>query len=100
MSKKWYIDLNVCIIHLNINFNHSYQFAYFNVHFQRAGKYDPPPGASTVLGLELAGRVDKVSKGCTKWSVGDRVMALVSGKAKYKYALGDKGQGSQGDYKT
>ena len=49
------------------------------------GKYSPPPGSTTVLGLEAAGRVDKVSEGCTKWSVGDRVMALVSGKAKYLF---------------
>jgi tumor protein p53-inducible protein 3 len=43
---------------------------------QRRGNYDPPPGASTILGLELAGEVVKASG---QWQVGDRVMAVVTG---------------------
>lgn len=43
---------------------------------QRRGGYDPPPGASPILGLELAGEVAEPSG---EWRVGDRVMAVVTG---------------------
>lgn len=43
---------------------------------QRLGGYDPPPGASSVLGLELAGEV-VTPKG--EFKAGDRVMAVVTG---------------------
>ena len=46
---------------------------------QRQGKYPPPPGASDVLGLEIAGTVDAVGPGVTRWRVGDQVCALVAG---------------------
>ncbi|MBS3932779.1 MAG: NAD(P)H-quinone oxidoreductase [Truepera sp.] len=46
---------------------------------QRAGHYPPPPGASEVLGLELAGVIAAVTPGVTGWQVGDRVCALLSG---------------------
>ena len=46
---------------------------------QRQGKYPPPPGASDIPGLELAGAVDALGEGVTAWVVGDRVCALVSG---------------------
>jgi len=46
---------------------------------QRRGHYSPPPGASDVLGLELAGEVAKVGEAVEDWSVGDRVMAVVAG---------------------
>jgi tumor protein p53-inducible protein 3 len=48
---------------------------------QRKGLYPPPPGATEVLGLELAGVVEEVGEGVDagKWRTGDRVMALVSG---------------------
>ena len=46
---------------------------------QRLGKYPPPPGASDLPGLEVAGRVDALGDGVTEWRVGDRVCALVSG---------------------
>jgi NADPH2:quinone reductase len=41
--------------------------------------YPPPPGASDLPGLEVAGFVDAVGEGVTEWRVGDRVCALVSG---------------------
>ena len=46
---------------------------------QRAGTYPPPPDASPILGLEVAGRV--VARGGTvrDWTVGDVVCALVPG---------------------
>jgi tumor protein p53-inducible protein 3 len=46
---------------------------------QAAGRYPPPPGASTILGLECAGVVAEVGANMRGWSVGDRVMALLPG---------------------
>jgi tumor protein p53-inducible protein 3 len=46
---------------------------------QRAGKYPPPPGASEILGLEMAGVVREVGATITGVSVGDRVCALLPG---------------------
>ncbi|MFN8392025.1 MAG: NAD(P)H-quinone oxidoreductase [Bdellovibrionota bacterium] len=46
---------------------------------QRAGKYPPPPGASEILGLEVAGTIAVVDPELTDWRVGDRVCALLSG---------------------
>ena len=52
---------------------------------QRQGGYPPPPGATDVPGLEVAGEVAAVGDGVTRWRLGDRVMALVSsgGYAEY-----------------
>lgn len=46
---------------------------------QRAGGYPPAPGASDILGLEVAGEVDAVGEGVTRWRIGDRVCALLGG---------------------
>jgi putative PIG3 family NAD(P)H quinone oxidoreductase len=46
---------------------------------QRNGGYPPPPGASDILGLEVAGEVDQVGEGVTRWRPGDRVCALLGG---------------------
>lgn len=46
---------------------------------QRAGHYPPPPGASPILGLECAGVVDALGEGVSRWRIGDRVCALLSG---------------------
>ena len=46
---------------------------------QRAGGYPPPPGASDVLGLEVAGEIEAVGDGVGRWAVGDRVCALLGG---------------------
>jgi tumor protein p53-inducible protein 3 len=43
---------------------------------QRRGGYAPPPGASPILGLELAGEVVQPAG---QWRAGDRVMAVVTG---------------------
>lgn len=48
---------------------------------QRMGRYPAPPGASEILGLELAGEVVALGPGCSRRRVGDRVMALVGGGA-------------------
>ena len=46
---------------------------------QRAGAYDPPPGASDLPGLEASGTVEAIGPGVTGWSVGDQVCALLPG---------------------
>src|SRR2546428_12932008 len=38
---------------------------------QRQGHYPPPPGASPVLGLEVAGRVTETGAQVTEWEVRD-----------------------------
>ncbi len=52
---------------------------------QREGKYPPPRGASPVLGLEIAGIVEKVGSNCSAWQRGDRVCALLSGGGYAQY---------------
>ena len=46
---------------------------------QRLGKYPPPPGASDIPGLEVAGTVVGVGPDVTTWRTGDAVCALVAG---------------------
>jgi NADPH2:quinone reductase len=46
---------------------------------QRQGRYPPPPGASPVLGLDVAGRVVKCGAAVSNWKPGDQVCALVNG---------------------
>ena len=46
---------------------------------QRKGMYNPPPGASTVPGLEVAGTVAALGAGTSRYSVGDAVCALAPG---------------------
>lgn len=46
---------------------------------QRRGQYPPPPGASRILGLDVAGTISALGQGVREWQVGDRVCALVSG---------------------
>src|SRR5262245_49975910 len=54
---------------------------------QRRGRYPPPPGASDIPGLEVAGRVEAVGDGVTDWSVGDAVCALVAGGGYAEYCV-------------
>ena len=58
---------------------------------QRAGLYPPPPGASDILGLEVAGIVHQVGSSVTEWSVGDRVCALLGGGGYAEFATADEG---------
>ncbi len=53
---------------------------------QRAGKYPPPPGASPILGLEVAGTVADAAPDAL-WREGDRVCALVPGGGYAEYCL-------------
>ena len=56
---------------------------------QRVGLYPAPPGASDILGLEVAGEVDALGEGVTRWKVGDRVCALLGGGGYADYAVVD-----------
>jgi len=52
---------------------------------QRQGLYPPPPGASDIPGLEIAGTVAALGPQANRWKLGDRVMALVSGGGYAEY---------------
>lgn len=54
---------------------------------QRLGKYPPPPGASDLPGLEIAGEVALVGDGVTRWKVGDKVCALAHGGGYAEYCI-------------
>jgi NADPH2:quinone reductase len=46
---------------------------------QRKGLYPPPPGATDIPGLEIAGTIVGLGAGATRWKLGDKVMGLVVG---------------------
>src|SRR5947207_14079302 len=52
---------------------------------QRTGNYPPPPGASPILGLEVAGTVAAVGEGIAEWREGNAVCALVAGGGYAEY---------------
>jgi putative PIG3 family NAD(P)H quinone oxidoreductase len=54
---------------------------------QRMGHYPPPAGESNILGLEVAGVIDRIGEDVHQWHVGDRVMGLVAGGGYAEYAL-------------
>jgi NADPH2:quinone reductase len=53
--------------------------------FQRAGSYAPPPGASDLPGLEVAGTVVRLGPGVSQWKEGDHVCALTPGGGYAQY---------------
>jgi putative PIG3 family NAD(P)H quinone oxidoreductase len=54
---------------------------------QRRGVYPPPPGASDLPGLEVAGTVAAVADGAGSLKVGDEVCALLSGGGYAEYCV-------------
>ena len=54
---------------------------------QRAGTDAPPPGASDLPGLEVAGTVVGLGEGVTQWSEGDQVCALTPGGGYAQYCV-------------
>ncbi len=61
---------------------------------QRQGRYPPPAGAPDILGLEVAGEIDRIgaghgSGGVGRWRLGDRVCALLAGGGYAEYAVVD-----------
>ncbi len=61
--------------------------------FQRKGNYPPPPGASPdIPGLEVAGIIESIGEDVSKWKVGDRVCALLTGGGYAEYCTVPEGQ--------
>ena len=54
---------------------------------QRTGAYPPPPGASDLPGLEVAGTVAAVGPDVGRWRVGDQVCALTPGGGYAEFCL-------------
>jgi len=59
---------------------------------QRRGRYDPPPGASPILGLEVSGEIVGLGDGSDRYAVGDRVVALCNGGGYAEYVAVPEGQ--------
>jgi NADPH2:quinone reductase len=59
---------------------------------QRSGSYPPPPGASDLPGLEVAGEVVALGEGATKHKLGDKVMSLVAGGGYAQYCIAQDAQ--------
>ncbi len=59
---------------------------------QREGKYPPPPGAPSIMGLELAGEVVALGDGADARLLGRPVTALVAGGGYAEYATAPSGQ--------
>jgi putative PIG3 family NAD(P)H quinone oxidoreductase len=59
---------------------------------QRQGLYPPPPGASDIPGLEVAGAIVALGENVADFRVGDRVCALVSGGGYAGYCVAPAAQ--------
>jgi putative PIG3 family NAD(P)H quinone oxidoreductase len=59
---------------------------------QRKGMYPPPPGASDIPGLELAGTVVAVGPGANRFKIGSVVTALVAGGGYAQYCVAPEPQ--------
>ncbi len=59
---------------------------------QRRGQYAPPPGASPLPGLEIAGEIIALGEEVTGFAPGDSVMALTNGGGYAEYAAVPHGQ--------
>jgi NADPH:quinone reductase len=59
---------------------------------QRAGAYPPPPGASDIPGLEVAGVIEAIGPGVTDFNVGDQVCALLTGGGYSEFVAVPAGQ--------
>lgn len=57
---------------------------------QRQGAYPPPPGASDLPGLEVAGEVAALGDGVKRWRAGDPVTALTPGGGYAEFCLVDE----------
>ncbi|MDP9077381.1 MAG: NAD(P)H-quinone oxidoreductase [Bacteroidota bacterium] len=61
--------------------------------FQRKGNYPPPQGApQDIPGLEISGVIAEVGANVTRWKVGDKVCALVTGGGYAEYCNVPEGQ--------
>lgn len=58
---------------------------------QRKGAYPPPPGASSIMGLEISGTVVETGEGTARFKPGDRVAGLLAGGGYAEYCAVDEG---------
>src|SRR5665213_3418725 len=54
---------------------------------QRSGSYPPPPGASPIIGLEVAGEVVAAGAEVRAWRIGDKVCGLANGGGYAQYCV-------------
>ncbi|MGP2409961.1 NAD(P)H-quinone oxidoreductase [Yersinia enterocolitica] len=54
---------------------------------QRRGQYAPPPGASDIPGLEVAGEVVAIAADVSRFKIGDRVCGLIAGGGYAQYCV-------------
>src|SRR5271154_3092655 len=59
---------------------------------QRSGSYPPPPGASDLPGLEVAGEVVALGADAKRHKIGDKVMSLVAGGGYAQYCIAQDAQ--------
>jgi putative PIG3 family NAD(P)H quinone oxidoreductase len=59
---------------------------------QRQGGYPPPPGAPSIMGLEIAGEIVAVGEGVDAAQIGQQVCALLAGGGYADYAVAPAGQ--------
>jgi NADPH:quinone reductase len=60
---------------------------------QRQGHYPPPPGASSILGMEVSGHIAELGPGpSSRWRVGDAVCALLGGGGYAEFCAIPEGQ--------
>lgn len=58
---------------------------------QARGKYPPPPGASSLLGMEVSGVIAELGAQAGGWKIGEKVCALLPGGGYAEYAVADAG---------
>lgn len=58
---------------------------------QREGNYPPPAGDSEIIGLEVAGTIESIGEGVSRYKAGERVFALVGGGGYAEYAVAYEG---------
>ena len=59
---------------------------------QRQGHYKPPPGVSSILGLEVSGTVASVGERVSNWAIDDACVALIAGGGYAEYVAAPSGQ--------
>jgi putative PIG3 family NAD(P)H quinone oxidoreductase len=59
---------------------------------QRQGRYQSPPGASTILGLEVSGTIAEVGEEVSNWAIDDPCVALLAGGGYAEYVAVPAGQ--------
>jgi putative PIG3 family NAD(P)H quinone oxidoreductase len=59
---------------------------------QRQGRYQLPPGVSTIIGLEVSGTIAEVGEEISNWAVDDPCIALLAGGGYAEYVAAPAGQ--------